>query len=322
MGWLKHISDSATKTSVVKVVPKVTSNDIDSSSSLLRSIERSDILDCNLFVVVEKSKLLFLSVDLYSEGHRSVLVRRPTLENHWALDDVGVYRQRLDSLTVKEALDILVGFSESLTSDLNVLSGCISWPALWEGAKNVVEVKIKASLSVVVTVKGQINFDGVASVPSRGRSTFHGFLVDVVGRYVLCGSVLIFPGLVLFGIGKLTESAPDRLEAVSDVGEFGALKPDFGTSVDAARPWRDVDNFRLLVVAKGKSSLCEVNPVQRNCDLEGSSSLFHSRRLANNSVGLDEFGLNNFVSDSAEWEHAIFGFKVEPGSSQLDVSAS
>jgi hypothetical protein len=214
---------------------------------------------------------------------------------------------------------------EAFASDLDVSIDCVGRPTLREGSKDGVEAEHELIVSVVDAIECQINVDLIAATESRWRSTLHGLVVDEVGGNVphWCIILIEVVSVTLIAIAHyLRESAPHSLQAVGDVRELGALEPDFSSTFDASRPWLDVRNYGLLVVAESEASVHPILTVQRDREWLWRHGSLGRRREALDSRRLDELAFDDVVSDLAEWENTILRHLVEPSTGQVYDGAS
>lgn len=77
-----------------------------------------------------------------------------------------------------------------------------------------------------------------------------------------------------------------------------------------------------MVVAEREPRVREVHSVERHGYGQGSADRLRAGRGALDSVGLNEFGLYNILSDFAKGENSVLGLFVEPATGDVnDCSA-
>ena len=93
-----------------------------------------------------------------------------------------------------------------------------NWATFGEGAKVRVVAEYEFVLGVVLAVEGKINVNLIATTPSRGRGTLHGFVVNKECGHDTHGwTVFVHTFSGRSSIWNLSESAENILHGVGDV---------------------------------------------------------------------------------------------------------
>jgi len=85
LGLGKGVTNSASEFTILEIISESSTNNVDSTCTIIRSNEWSDIINNTLSIVMEVSESLFDSLKLDSEGDRSEIVLTLSVMGHFIL---------------------------------------------------------------------------------------------------------------------------------------------------------------------------------------------------------------------------------------------